>query len=41
MHLVRVEERDFVCGRLNSEIWEITAGEWRAWKEAHCETNFI
>jgi len=41
MRLVRVEERDYVCGRLPSEIWEITAEEWRAWKELHCETNFI
>jgi len=41
MHIVGVEERDFVCGRLNSEIWEITADEWRAWKETHCETDFI
>jgi RimJ/RimL family protein N-acetyltransferase len=34
MHLVRVEEREYVCGRLKSEIWEITAEEWRAWKAA-------
>ena len=32
MRLVAVEERDYVCGRLPSEIWEITADEWRAWK---------
>jgi RimJ/RimL family protein N-acetyltransferase len=32
MRLVGVEERDYVCGRLPSEIWEITAEEWRAWK---------
>jgi ribosomal-protein-alanine N-acetyltransferase len=41
MRLIRTEERDFVCGRLNSEIWEITADEWRQWRERHCETNFI
>jgi RimJ/RimL family protein N-acetyltransferase len=35
MHMVRTEERDFVSGRLPSEIWEITADEWRAWKAAH------
>ena len=29
MRLVRIEERDFVCGRLPAEIWEITADEWR------------
>ena len=32
MRLVRIEERDFVCGRLPAEIWEITAEEWRARK---------
>ena len=30
MRLVGTAERDFVAGRLQSEIWEITAGEWRA-----------
>lgn len=34
MHVVRTEERDYVCGRLKSEVWEITADEWRAWKTA-------
>ena len=34
MHLICVGEKDFVCGRLKSEIWEITADEWRAWKVA-------
>jgi len=32
MRLVGVAEKDFVGGRLPSEIWEITAEEWRAWK---------
>ena len=32
MRLVGAEERDYVCGRSPSEIWEITAEEWRAWK---------
>jgi ribosomal-protein-alanine N-acetyltransferase len=32
MRLIGIEERDYVCGRLPSEIWEITAEEWRAWK---------
>lgn len=41
MHVVRVEERDYVCGRLPSEIWEITAEEWRQWKELGRESNFI
>jgi RimJ/RimL family protein N-acetyltransferase len=30
MRVVVTEERDFVSGRLPSEIWEITAEEWRA-----------
>ena len=29
MRLVAVEERDYVCGRLPGETWEITADEWR------------
>jgi len=32
MRLVAVEERDYVSGRLATELWEITAEEWRAWK---------
>ena len=35
MRLIAIEERDYVSGRLPSEIWEITAEEWRAWKKAH------
>lgn len=30
MRLVATEERDYVCGRLPAEIWEITAEEWDA-----------
>jgi ribosomal-protein-alanine N-acetyltransferase len=33
MRLVGVEVKDYVCGRLPSETWEITAEEWRAWKK--------
>ena len=33
MRLVGMEERYYVSGRLPAEIWEITAEEWRAWKE--------
>jgi|SRR5215467_9504483 len=29
MRIVSREERDYVCGRLPSETWEITAEEWR------------
>jgi RimJ/RimL family protein N-acetyltransferase len=34
MRLVGRGEKDFVCGHLPTEIWEITAEEWRAWKVA-------
>ena len=30
MRLVAIEEREFVCGRLPAEIWEITTREWQA-----------
>jgi RimJ/RimL family protein N-acetyltransferase len=39
MRLVAVGEKDYVCGRLPSEIWEITAEEWRQWKLSHSESN--
>jgi ribosomal-protein-alanine N-acetyltransferase len=32
MRVVAVEERDYVGGRFLTEIWEITAEEWRARK---------
>jgi len=32
MRVVAQFEKDFVCGRLPAEIWEITADEWRAFK---------
>ena len=32
MRVVATCERDYVCGRLPSEIWEITVEEWRARK---------
>ena len=34
MRLVGVQEKNYVSGRLSSEIWEITGEEWRAWKAA-------
>lgn len=34
MRLIGSEERDYVSGRLLSEIWEITAEEWRARKQS-------
>lgn len=37
MRLVGTQEKEFVCGTLPSEIWEITADEWRAWKANHSE----
>ncbi len=33
MRRIGILERDYVCGRLPAELWEISAGEWRAWKE--------
>jgi len=39
MRLVGVMEKDYVSGRLPSEIWEITAEEWRAWKARGDEAN--
>lgn len=32
MRLVGMAEKDYVCGRRPTELWEITAEEWRAWK---------
>lgn len=34
MRLVAIGERDYVCGRLPSEVWEITAEEWDARRQA-------
>jgi len=33
MRIVGTEDRDYVSGRLPSEIWEITAEEWRSRKQ--------
>jgi ribosomal-protein-alanine N-acetyltransferase len=30
MRIVAMEERDYVSGRLRTEIWEIIAEEWNA-----------
>jgi RimJ/RimL family protein N-acetyltransferase len=30
MRCIATVEKDYVCGRLPSEVWEITADEWRA-----------
>ena len=32
MRLAGMTEKDYVSGRLPTEIWEITAEEWRNWK---------
>jgi RimJ/RimL family protein N-acetyltransferase len=32
MRMVGLIEKDYVSGRMASEVWEITAAEWRAWK---------
>lgn len=33
MRIVGTEERDYVSGRLTSEIWEMTGGDWRQKRE--------
>lgn len=33
MRVIATLERDYVCGRLPAEVWEITAEEWRNWKK--------
>jgi ribosomal-protein-alanine N-acetyltransferase len=33
MRLIGATEKDYVCGRMPTEIWEITAEEWRAVRE--------
>ncbi len=32
MRVIATMERDYICGRLPAELWEITAEEWRDWK---------
>jgi hypothetical protein len=32
MRVIATEERDYVSGRFLTEIWEITAEEWRVRK---------
>lgn len=34
MRVAGVEERDYVCGRLPAEVWEITADEWHERKKS-------
>ena len=34
MRVVAVMQRDYVCGRLPTELWEITRSEWQAQKRA-------
>jgi ribosomal-protein-alanine N-acetyltransferase len=33
MRVVEVKDSDYVGGRLPTEVWEITAEEWRAWRQ--------
>lgn len=35
MRVIAVEERDYVSGRLPTEIWEITADEWNTRKQVN------
>jgi len=39
MRIVAVQERDYVCGRLSTELWEITAEEWHARQPKPCGQN--
>ena len=35
MTVIATGESDYVSGRLPSETWEITATEWKEWKDRH------
>jgi [ribosomal protein S5]-alanine N-acetyltransferase len=35
--LVGVEKRNFVCGKVMAEIWELTAAEWKAARDARLQ----
>jgi len=37
MRIVGMEEREYVCGRLPSETWEITSEEWNALRKRKIE----
>jgi [ribosomal protein S5]-alanine N-acetyltransferase len=39
MRVVATEERDYVSGRFLTEIWEITAEEWRSQKKRRASAN--
>jgi RimJ/RimL family protein N-acetyltransferase len=37
MRAIETKESDYVSGRLPTEVWEITAEEWRAWRKKNAE----
>src|SRR5580700_9300933 len=39
MRMVAIEEADYVSGRFPTEIWEITAEEWRARKKSRDDAS--
>lgn len=39
MRLIATEEHDYVCGRMATEIWEITAEEWNSRRRSQGETE--
>ena len=41
MRVIERSERDYVCGRLPSELWEITTEEWRARKARRKEPGTL
>jgi [ribosomal protein S5]-alanine N-acetyltransferase len=39
MRVVEVKESEYVSGRLPTEVWEVTADEWRAWRRNEAAEN--
>jgi len=37
MRVIARREQDYVSGRLETEVWEITRAEWHAWRESERE----
>lgn len=39
MRVIAIGERDYVCGRLPMEVWEISREEWRARAQRQTEVG--
>lgn len=37
MRVIETKESNYVSGRLPTEVWEITAEEWRAWRKKYAD----